>query len=90
MNYKNLRPRPGDVIAINDQMSLRFEKLAADIEPVWLEVPRENSSIPYEEGSYIEVTNDVWFIYIHDEWRVMTKSEHLEAYRQGYFNDHRV
>lgn len=89
MRYKNLRPKPGDVIAINDQLSLRFEKLAPDLEPVWMEVSQEASSINYDEGSYIQVTPDVWFVYVREGWRVMTMSEHQEAYRQKYFNDQR-
>jgi hypothetical protein len=87
MKYQKIKPKVGDVIAVSDQMSLRFEKLAEDLEPVWMEVPLENSTHHYSEGAYFTVTQDVWFVFQNHFWRVMTMNERLEAYRQNYFND---
>lgn len=87
MKYVKLKPKLGDVIAISDDMALKYEKIADDIAPVWMEIPVQRSTVPYSQGTYVTVTEDLWFIYDHDSWRVMTMNEHTEANRQSYFND---
>lgn len=87
MKYQKLRPKVGDVVAISDQMSLKFEKIADDLSPVWMEVPSEKSNMIFTNGSYIAVTDELWFLYDRDHWRVMTTTEHVEANRQSYFGD---
>jgi hypothetical protein len=86
MKYQKINPKIGDVIAISEQMSLKFEKIADDLAPVWMEAPSEASTTQFDEGSYVNVTDDVWFVYDKQHWRIMTNSEHLEAKRQTYFN----
>jgi hypothetical protein len=81
-----LKPKLGDVVTISDQMSLKFEKIADDLAPVWMEVPSEKSETLFSDGSYIAVTDELWFIYDQDHWRIMTSNEHVEAYRQNYLS----
>lgn len=84
MKYVKLKARIGDVVTISDQMALKFEKIADDIAPVWREVPPEPTDKKFQNGSYITVTDELWFIYDHEHWRIMTANEHVEAYRQNY------
>lgn len=87
MKFIKVKPKLGEVISVSDSMSLRYEKLAEDLSPVWMEAPPAESSGKYPEGSYIMVTNDLWFLYDHNSWRVMIMNERIEANRQSYFND---
>ena len=87
MNYRKMKPKLGDVIAINDVMSLKFEKVAEDIAPVWMEVPPEPSTMQFNDGCYLTVTNDLWFVFENNSWRVMNPNEHNEAYRQTYLSE---
>lgn len=83
MIYKKLQAQIGDTIHISDLMSLRYEKLAPDIGPVWHEIPAEDGDKNFEEGSFVEVTPDVWFVYDQGNWRMMSLHEHLEAQKQN-------
>jgi len=87
MNYRKMNPKPGDVIAISSEMSLKFEKLAEDIAPVWIEKPYTPSTMQFNDGCYIAVTDDLWFVFENKNWRVMTLSEHKEAFRQTYLSE---
>ncbi len=89
MNYRQMKPNLGDVIAISKDMSLRFEKVAEDIAPVWFEIPYEPSTMQFNDGCYLKVTNDLWFVFEDDHWRVMTQNEHKEAFRQTYLSEGR-
>lgn len=82
-----MKPKLGDVIAISSDMSLKFEKLAEDIAPVWIEVPHSPSTMQFNDGCYIAVTDEFWFVYENGNWRVMTLSEHKEAFRQTYLSE---
>lgn len=84
MKFKKFDARIGDTVRINDSMSLRYEKFADDLHPVWHEIPSNGHRRNYEEGTFVSVTPDVWFVFNHGAWRMMTPSEHLEAYRQTY------
>jgi hypothetical protein len=86
MNYWKLKPKIGDVVAVSPEMSLKFEKIAEDIAPVWIEVPPEPSTMQFNDGSYLNVTNDLWFVY-DQGWRVMSHNEQHEAYRQTYLSE---
>lgn len=87
MNYRKLKPNLGDVVAVSKDMSLKFEKIAEDIAPVWIEVPPEPSTMLVNDGCYLSVTSDLWFVYDDKNWRVMTPNEHHEAYRQTYLSE---
>lgn len=87
MNYRKLKPKLGDVVAVSNDMSLKYEKIADDIAPVWIEIPSTPSTIQVNDGCYLTVTNDLWFVYENKEWRVMTLNEHNEAYRQTYLSE---
>lgn len=87
MNYWKLKPKLGDVVAISNDMSLRFEKIAEDIAPVWIEIPHAPSTLQVNDGCYLTVTNDLWFVFENKQWRVMTLNEHNEAYRQTYLSE---
>jgi hypothetical protein len=87
MNYWKVKPKLGDVIAISNDMSLQFVKLAEDIAPVWIEIPHEESTMQFNDGCYLAVTDDLWFVYQNQQWRVMTLSEHKEAFRQTYLSE---
>ena len=87
MNYRKLKPKVGDVVAVSPEMSLKFEKIADDIAPVWIEVPPEPSTMQFNDGCYFTVTNDLWFVYEGNNWRVMGPNEHHEAYRQTYLSE---
>ncbi len=82
MRYKKLDPFIGDVLKINDNISLRFEKISADLSPVWMETEGESDTHIYQEGDFICVTNDCWFAFIGGEWKMMSKKEQNEAERQ--------
>jgi hypothetical protein len=84
MIYKKLVPNIGDTVRINDSMSLRFEKIAEDLRPVWHEIPPSEGDLHLEEGVFVSVTPDVWFVFEHGSWRVMSLAEHVEAERQGW------
>lgn len=87
MNYMKMKPKLGDIIAISSDMSLKFEKLAEDIAPVWIEIPHAPSTMQFNDGCYIAVTDDLWFVYEDHSWRVMTLNEHKEAFRQTYLSE---
>lgn len=82
MKYKKLQARVGDSLRISDLMSLKFEKFSEDLSPVWHEVPPEPQTNIYDDGSFVEVTDDCWFVFDKDHWRMMTSNEHTEASRQ--------
>lgn len=92
MIYKKLQADIGDTVRVSDLMSLRYEKIAPDIGPVWHEIPAVEGKGNYEEGSFVEVTPDVWFVFDKGKWRMMNLHEHLEAQRQNKvlfnFEDH--
>jgi len=87
MNYVKIKPKLGDVIAISSDMSLKFVKLAEDIAPVWIEIPYSPSTLQFNDGCYLAVTDDLWFVFENANWRVMTLSEHKEAFRQTYLSE---
>lgn len=84
MKFKKIDARLGETVRINDSMSLRYEKFADDLLPVWHEIPSDGQMKNYEEGTFVSVTHDVWFVFNNGTWRMMTPSEHIEAYRQNY------
>lgn len=84
MKYESINANPGDSIQINEIMSLRYDEIASDIGPVWHEVPSEKANLIPHEGNFISVTDDVWFVFDHGQWRVMTPAEQVEASRQDY------
>lgn len=86
MKYTKIKARLGDTIKINENMSLRFEKMAEDLGPVWHEIPPVPQNKEVEEGDFVQVTDDVWFVYENSRWRMMNHSEHVEAARQVYMN----
>lgn len=87
MNYRKMKPKIGDVIAISPALSLKYEKLADDIAPVWFEIPFEPSTVQFNDGCYITVTGELSFVYENGSWRVMGQSEQHEAYRQTYLSE---
>lgn len=86
MNFKKYKARVGDVVKINESMSLVYEKIADDLGPVWHEIPSGGDEQNFEEGTFVSVTSDVWFVYDKGEWRMMTPNEHIEASRQTYLS----
>ncbi len=79
MKYKPLKASIGDILKISDTLSLRFEKIAEDLNPTWLEIPAESSTIEAEDGEYVAVTSDIWFVQENGHWRMMTQAEHLRV-----------
>jgi hypothetical protein len=71
-------------------MSLRSGKIADDLAPVWHEIPPMASTRVPEEGSFIDVTPDVWFVFDGGEWRIMTPGEHVEAERATFLSRNRL
>lgn len=67
-------------------MSLRFEKIAYDLQPVWQEIAYEPQTITCQDGHFVEVTPDIWFVLENGAWRTMTASERIDAQRQVYTN----
>lgn len=88
MKYQRFQAQIGEVLKISDRMSLRFEKIAPDVSPVWYEIPAEDGRWDFKEGTFIEVTDDIWFAYHLGRWRTMTQPEHIEAERQCNLNSH--
>lgn len=88
MNYKKIDAKIGDTLKVSDSMALRFEKFADDLQPVWHEIPVEESTRDFENGSYVPVTEDCWFVFDNGYWRMMTLAEHAEASRQAWYNNH--
>lgn len=86
MNYKPLKAGLGDILNINEHLSLRYEKFADDILPVWHEIPPESGNVVPHEGDFVSVTEDVWFVYENGRWRVMDQKEHVEANRQAFIS----
>lgn len=86
MKYIRYLPKLGDTFQISDNMSIRYEKIAEDLRPIWHEVPPSPGIGPIEEGTFIAVTHDIWFVYDHAQWRIMSQSEHTEASRQMWLN----
>lgn len=86
MKYVKIDARIGDTLKINEYMSLRFEKIADDLGPVWHEIPPIPQNRDVDEGSFVQVTDDIWFVFDKSEWRMMNHSEHVEALRQVYLN----
>ena len=81
MKFKKYEAKLGDTVKINEYMSLKFEKIADDLSPVWHEIPSNGHAGKFEEGTFLSVTPDVWFVFENGNWRVMTPSEHVEATR---------
>lgn len=86
MKFLKFEPHIGDVLTVSDNMSLRFEKIADDLKPVWMEIPRIHTGMEAENGNYVIVTDDLWFVFENGYWRVMTMNEHAEASRQDYLS----
>ena len=86
MMYKPINAHEGDIVQINEHISLRYGKVAADLEPVWQEIPPEPGNLVLDEGSFVPVTDDVWFVLENHYWRIMTQNEHVEASRQVFIN----
>jgi hypothetical protein len=86
MRYKKLDAHLGDTLSINENMSLRFEKIAEDLIPIWHEIPPAQQNRDVQEGHFVQVTEDVWFVFENSKWRIMNHSEHVEAARQTYMN----
>jgi hypothetical protein len=86
MMYKPIKAHEGDVVQINEHISLRFGKVASDLEPIWQEIPPEPGNLVVEEGNFVPVTDDVWFVLENHHWRMMTQNEHVEASRQVFIN----
>jgi hypothetical protein len=84
MKFKKFKPKVGDILEINESMSLLYEKIAKDLLPIWHEIPSVPSNLWLEEGHYVSVTPDIWFLRVADGWRVMSLKERLEATRQDY------
>lgn len=87
MKFRKLKPKVGDVITISDEMSLRYEMIAEDLPPIWHEIPRAVQNLEPEEGNYLKVTTDLWFVFENGRWRVMNADEHVQIERQEYFSD---
>lgn len=83
MRYHKINAKIGDTLKISDSMSLRYEKIAEDLRPIWIEIPPNGEVQNYEDGTYVSVTPDVWFVFERGAWRMMNSSEHLEANRQN-------
>lgn len=79
MKYKPLKANIGDILKISDTLSLRFEKVAEDLQPAWLEIPAQSSTIDSSDGDYVAVTPDVWFVQENGHWRMMSQDEHLRV-----------
>lgn len=86
MMYKPINAREGDIVQINEHISLRYGKVAADLGPIWQEIPSEPGNFVLEEGNFVPVTDDVWFVLENNHWRMMTQNEHVEASRQVFIN----
>lgn len=86
MKFKKFEAKVGDTVKINDALALKYEKVAEDLRPVWQEIPSDGEKFSYEDGTFVSVTSDVWFVYDRGEWRMMTPSEHIEASRQTYLS----
>lgn len=79
MKYKPLQANIGDTLKISDTLSLRFEKIADDLQPAWLEIPAEGSTVQTQDGDYVAVTPDIWFVQDNGRWRMMSQEEHLRV-----------
>ena len=88
MRFKKYHAKEGDTLKINDSLALRFERFASDLQPVWHEVSAENGNMKYEDGTNVSVTDDVWFVFDKDKWRMMTPYEHIEADRQHFLDQY--
>ena len=86
MNFKKYNAKVGDIVRINESMSLVYEKIADDLRPVWHEIPSDGEKQDFEEGTFVSVTPDVWFVFDKGEWRMMTPTEHIAASRQNYLS----
>lgn len=76
MKYYPLHAKVGDILKISETLSLRFEKVADDLLPIWYEIPVEESTIEGHEGDYVEVSPDICFVLDKGIWRMMSKEEH--------------
>ena len=89
MKFKPINGHEGDVIKINENMSLRYGRVADDLSPVWQEIPPEPGTLEIAEGSYVPVTDDVWFVLENNQWRIMSQKEQVEASREAFISkDH--
>lgn len=86
MKFKTIKALEGDVIQINENMSLRYGRVAEDLGPVWQAIPSEPGNLPIEEGNYVPVTEDVWFVLENQQWRIMSQKEHVEASREAFIS----
>ena len=86
MRFKKFEAKVGDTVKINEAMALRYEKIAEDLRPIWHEIPSNGEKRSYEDGTFVSVTPDVWFVFERGEWRMMTPSEHIEASRQNFLS----
>lgn len=86
MNFKPVAAQIGDVIEINKNMSMKYGPMGMGLRPVWHEIPPEKGSISPEEGHFIEVTEDIWFVFENGQWRIMSQPEHVSASREVYLN----
>lgn len=82
MNYTRYIPKIGDSFQISETMSVLYEKIAEDLNPIWHEVPAQSGITDVEEGTFIAITPDVWFVFDKGKWRMMGQAEHTEASRQ--------
>lgn len=90
MNYRKIDAQPGSIVNLNENMSLKYEKIADDLGPVWQEIPPEPSNVEVKEGDFVQVTEDVWFVFVDSQWRMMNHAEHVEASRQVYLNQSKI
>ena len=86
MKFKKIDGQIGDTLKISDVMSLRFEKITEDLGPVWHEIPSTHENRKYDEGSFVEVTPDCWFVLDQGRWRMMSTNEHIVAARESWLS----
>lgn len=86
MLFRKLQAKPGDTLRVSDLMSLRFEKISDDLGPIWHEIPATDETLKYDEGNFVEVTEDCWFVFDRGHWRMMSVNEHTEATRQAWLS----